>query len=86
MEAQAEISGEINASLVGTEQEVLIEGTGEARDYPFAGRCRRQAPDIDGVTLVKGTRLRAGQFRVCRVTDAETYDLYASALGKGDRL
>lgn len=77
MEAQAAISHEINQSLVGCRQEVLIEGTSDRPDYSFVGRCRRQAPEIDGLTYIKGENLAAGAFAECRVTDADCYDLFA---------
>ncbi len=74
---QAEISEEINKTLIGTRQEILIEGPSEHPEYPFVGRCRRQAPDIDGVTYVRGGRLRAGAFVTRTILAADTYDLYA---------
>lgn len=79
MEAQAAISHEINQSLVGCRQEVLIEGTSDRPDYSFVGRCRRQAPEIDGLTYVKGTNLATGALAECRVTGADCYDLFAEA-------
>ncbi|NPU85300.1 MAG: 30S ribosomal protein S12 methylthiotransferase RimO [Syntrophaceae bacterium] len=77
MEEQAEISAEINASLVGTSQEVLIEGPGENPDYPVIGRCRRQAPEIDGMTYLKKKGLKPGQFKAFRITASDVYDLFA---------
>ncbi len=77
MEEQAEISAEINASLVGTNQEVLIEGPGENPDYPVIGRCRRQAPEIDGMTCLKKRSLKPGQFKTFRITASDVYDLFA---------
>ncbi len=74
---QAEISEEINKTLIGTRQEILIEGPSEHPEYPFVGRCRRQAPDIDGVTYVRGSRLHAGTFVTRTILAADTYDLYA---------
>jgi ribosomal protein S12 methylthiotransferase len=40
MEEQAVISHEINQTLVGSLQEVLIEGPSSSPDYPLIGRCR----------------------------------------------
>lgn len=79
MEEQAIISYEINKSLIGCSQEVLIEGKSDISAYPFVGRCRRQAPDIDGVTYVKGGNFVAGDFAECLITGADTYDLFAEA-------
>jgi ribosomal protein S12 methylthiotransferase len=80
MEEQAVISYCINQSLVGTTQEVLIEGRSDHPDYPYIGRCRRQAPDIDGITYVKGRGLAPGDFIACRLEDAQEYDLYGKAI------
>ncbi len=54
MTEQAAISHDINKSLIGSIQEVLIEEKSDRPDYDFMGRCRRQAPEIDGITYVKG--------------------------------
>ncbi len=77
MEEQAAVSYEINKSLIGSLHEVLIEGKSDIPDYGFVGRCRRQAPEIDGITYVRGENLAAGDLVSCRITGAETYDLYA---------
>lgn len=77
MEEQAAISHEINQSLVGTRQEILIEGPSDIPGYAFLGRCRRQAPDIDGITYVKGRNLAAGSIVAGTITAAEEYDLFA---------
>jgi len=82
MEEQAIISHEINQTLVGSRQEVLIEGPSASPDYPLIGRCRRQAPDIDGVTYVKGgdRPLPFGSLIPCRIVAADDYDLFAEPL------
>ena len=77
MDEQSIVSSSINQTLIGSRQEVLLEGASDIPDYPFIGRCRRQAPEIDGVTYVKGKGLAAGDFVYCTVTGADTYDLYA---------
>jgi len=76
MEEQAVVSGTINQALIGSRQEVLIEGASDIPEYPYIGRCRRQAPEIDGVTYVKGAGLAAGDFVTGTITAADTYDLY----------
>ncbi|HQB30514.1 MAG TPA: 30S ribosomal protein S12 methylthiotransferase RimO [Syntrophales bacterium] len=80
MEAQAAVSREINGALVGTVQEVLVEGSSASPDYPFVGRARRQAPEIDGVTYVRATDARPGDFIACRIVDAGDYDLFGEEL------
>jgi len=76
MEAQALVSEEINRALVSSCQEVLVEGESGIPEYPYVGRCRHQAPDIDGVTYIKGKNLSAGDFATCRITTADEYDLF----------
>ncbi len=80
MEEQAVISYQINQALIGSVQEVLIEGKSGIPDYPYVGRCRRQAPEIDGVTYMKGKGLAAGSLLSCRITGTTDYDLFAEAL------
>jgi len=80
MEEQAVISYSINQSLLGTTQEVLIEGGSDRPDFPYIGRCRRQAPDIDGITYIQGRGLAPGDFIACRIEDAQEYDLFGKAV------
>jgi ribosomal protein S12 methylthiotransferase len=76
MEEQALLSAEINQSLISSVQEVLVEGKSGIPEYPYIGRSRRQAPDIDGVTYIQGKKLQAGDFVTCRITAADDYDLF----------
>jgi ribosomal protein S12 methylthiotransferase len=79
MEEQAVVSYAINQSLIGSIQEVLIEGKSEIAEFPYIGRCRRQSPDIDGITYVKGKSLGTGDIIPCTITAASDYDLFAEA-------
>jgi ribosomal protein S12 methylthiotransferase len=78
MARQQAISLARNQGWVGREMEVLIESRGPARGQ-WVGRSFRDAPEIDGSVLVKGGRLRAGQFVRARVIEAQPYDLVARA-------
>ncbi|MBE0557141.1 MAG: 30S ribosomal protein S12 methylthiotransferase RimO, partial [Proteobacteria bacterium] len=80
MEEQAAISHGINAALIGTEQEVLIEGKSDLEGCTAVGRCRRQAPEIDGVTHIRNGNPEPGAIVLCRITAADEYDLYADML------
>jgi ribosomal protein S12 methylthiotransferase len=80
MEEQAAVSYDINQSLIGSTQEVLIEEKSEMSDFSYLGRCRRQAPDIDGITYVKGYNLAIGDIMLCRITAAIDYDLFAEVV------
>jgi ribosomal protein S12 methylthiotransferase len=80
MNEQAAISRTINATLVGSMQEVLIEGKSDRDDYAFMGRCRRQAPEIDGVTYIKKSKVEIGQIVNCKITSADEYDLFGETV------
>jgi ribosomal protein S12 methylthiotransferase len=80
MEEQSVISYEINQALIGSIQEVLIEGMSEIPDRPHVGRCSRQAPEIDGLTYVKGENLALGSLVRCKITATTEYDLFAEVL------
>ena len=80
MEEQAVVSYTINQSLIGSTQEVLIEEKSAMSDFPYIGRCRRQAPDIDGITYVKGKNLTIGKIIPCTITGANDYDLFAEVV------
>jgi ribosomal protein S12 methylthiotransferase len=80
MHEQAAISSRINSGLIGSTQEVLIEGKSDRSDYAYAGRCRRQAPEIDGITYVKGRQAKTGSIVPCRILAADDYDLFAGII------
>jgi ribosomal protein S12 methylthiotransferase len=80
MEEQAVISFQINQSLIGSRQECIVEGKSDRADYPFYGRCRRQAPEIDGMTYLKGKNLIIGEILSCTITDAAEYDLFGEIM------
>ncbi len=81
MNEQAAISNRINQGLVGSIQEILIEGKSDRGDYIYVGRCRRQAPEIDGVTYVTGKQAKTGSIIQGRITAADDYDLFAEIIG-----
>lgn len=80
MERQATISFEINRSRIGSVAEVLLESESGHPEFPLLGRGRGQAPEIDGVTYVKAKKGDIGEIILCRITDADTYDLYAEEI------
>jgi len=81
MEAQAAISDEIGLARIGAVEEVLIEGKTDRPDFPFYGRTRFQAPEIDGITYVRAKNLRPGELVRCTITAAEIYDLCVELSG-----
>jgi len=80
MEEQAVISYDINQFLIGSIQEVMIEGNNDIPDFPYTGRSRRQAPEIDGITYVRGKNLNIGDIMICKITNASDYDLFAEVV------
>ena len=81
MSEQAAISNAINKSLIGTIQEVLIEEKSDRADFAFMGRCRRQAPEIDGITYIKDGTAQIGKSVKCKITEADDYDMFAKVIG-----
>jgi ribosomal protein S12 methylthiotransferase len=81
MEAQAAIADEISLSRVGSAEEVLVEGRTGHKEFPWWGRTRFQAPEIDGITYVRAGTLTPGDIVHCRITAAALYDLYAEKAG-----
>ena len=74
MAVQQRISYEKNLKLVGKELEILVEGYGQGLSV---GRSYRDAPEIDGMVLVKG-KLKPGEMVKVRVVEALEYDLIAT--------
>ena len=81
MAAAQEASRRANAQLVGTVQDVLIEGEGELDGRAVrVGRSRRDAPEVDGVVFVDGPG-KVGEIVQVRVTAALDYDLVGEPAG-----
>ena len=74
------ISNAINKTMVGSIQEVLIEGKSDRDDYMYMGRCRRQSPEIDGVTYIKKSKSRIGEIVKCKIIAADVYDLFGEII------
>jgi ribosomal protein S12 methylthiotransferase len=62
-------------ALVGTIQEVLVEGVSPESDYLLTGRLASQAPDIDGQVYITAGIGRVGEIQPVRLTRALPYDL-----------
>ncbi len=80
MNEQAAISAAINKTLIGKIQEILIEEKSDRGDYHYIGRCRRQAPEIDGVTYIKGSNSLIGSIVKCKITAVDEYDLFGEII------
>lgn len=75
MQHQAAISRENNEALVGTVQQILVEGGAEGDTSVMVGRTARQAPEIDGIVYIEGGTPRPGTFVDVAITKAHDYDL-----------
>ena len=76
MEAQQEISAEIQAARVGTGIDVIVDEVGPEG---AVGRSKWDAPEIDGSVFLESTRpLKSGDIVRARVTGADDYDLFAT--------
>jgi ribosomal protein S12 methylthiotransferase len=77
MAVQQPIAEAFNRSLVGQRLEVLIDAPAPRGKKNWLGRPYTDAPDVDGLTLVQGADLRAGDLVACEIVAAEGYDLVA---------
>jgi ribosomal protein S12 methylthiotransferase len=79
MDLQAKISHENNKALIGTVQQVMIEGA-NSDTREFQGRTQAHAPEVDGVVYVQWDREekvspQPGDMVSVKITDASDYDL-----------
>ena len=56
-------------ALFGTRQTVLVDGPSADSAFPFEGRTAGQAPEIDGVVLLRDRALTPGRFAPGRFVD-----------------
>ena len=75
MEIQKEVSRESLASLVGTVQPVIVQGTSEESELLFEGRLVTQAPEVDGVVYLNDGAVRPGEIQMVKISDSHEYDL-----------
>jgi ribosomal protein S12 methylthiotransferase len=75
MRAQARLSFRRNRALIGTTEEVIVEGFSEETELLLKGRSSRQAPDIDGQVYITSGTADVGDIVTLRITDSSDYDL-----------
>jgi ribosomal protein S12 methylthiotransferase len=83
MKRQRRIVAARQASLVGTELEVLVDGPSPEHELVLQGRLEGQAPDIDPVVYLTDcdpSAFAAGDLIRTRVVGARGYDLVAAPL------
>jgi len=82
MELQAEISGEFQESLVGSEVEMIVDEIDPESGDVF-GRSYHDAPDVDGAISVAGDIPEGTEFCRVLITEAGTYDLIGEVVKEG---
>ncbi|MFA7061711.1 MAG: 30S ribosomal protein S12 methylthiotransferase RimO [Pedobacter sp.] len=75
MRAQARLSFRRNRSLIGTSEQVIVEGFSEETELLLKGRSSRQAPDIDGQVYITSGNANVGDIVTLKITDSSDYDL-----------
>ncbi len=73
MQVQGEISLERNQQFIGEIMDVLVEGVDEKNDISI-GRSYRDAPEIDGLVVIKGLA-PIGEIVQVKINSAITHDL-----------
>ncbi len=93
MATQQQISLQIHQSLIGKRLDVLIEGQGtaqssnghQAEQAISIGRTYRDAPEIDGLTLIEG-QVPLGEIVPVRILSAMPYDLHGIVENQESRI
>jgi ribosomal protein S12 methylthiotransferase len=75
MRIQARLSFKRNRELIGTSEQVIVEGYSEETELLLTGRSSRQAPDIDGQVYITAGNANVGDIITLRITDSSDYDL-----------
>ncbi len=63
--------------LVGRSVEALVERGARGQAAEGLGRIAAQAPDVDGIAVLRGSNLRRGQLRRARIVSTQGYDVTA---------
>jgi ribosomal protein S12 methylthiotransferase len=74
-ETQDRLAWPRQKALFGTRQTVLVDGPGADPAFAFEGRLAGQAPEIDGVVLLRDAGLRPGCFADVTIVEVDGYEL-----------
>jgi len=75
MLTQQRIVFEKNQTKIGKTFTVLIDAKSEDGNGYFLGRSPAEAPEVDGMILVKGNHIKIGEFVKAKIVDYCDYDL-----------
>jgi ribosomal protein S12 methylthiotransferase len=70
-----DITVESNRGMLGQVMEVLVEGRPEPGSAWYAGRSYRDAPEVDGLVLIKADDVKVGEIVRVKIERALAYDL-----------
>ncbi|MEK7714519.1 MAG: 30S ribosomal protein S12 methylthiotransferase RimO [candidate division NC10 bacterium] len=76
-ELQDGVQWERHGKLVGSVQQVLVDGPSEDPAFALEGRTAGQAPEIDGVVYLRDGDFTPGRFAHVRILEVEGYELVA---------
>jgi ribosomal protein S12 methylthiotransferase len=84
-ETQDRLAWPRQQALLGSVQEVLVDGPSQDTAFPWEGRTAAQAPEIDGVVYLRdpARALRPGQRRPVRIVEVDGYDLVGEPEARG---
>ena len=84
MQLQRGISKRKKKALIGTEVDLLLEGTSDETHLLLEGRTSMHAPEIDGKVFVnevpEGVTPQVGEFYRAQIVEAHHYDLVAKII------
>lgn len=83
MDLQAEISYQNNKKYLNKTIDVLIEGTLKDDPQQLVGRSRFQAPEVDGIILLRSTQsipAVVNTIQKVEITDHDIYDLFGKTI------
>ncbi len=80
MAIQQKISHQVLKSRVGETVSVLVEDVSEESEFLWKGRHQGQAPDIDGVVLLRSGALEKGKIQRVKIEQAMEYDYIGRVL------
>jgi ribosomal protein S12 methylthiotransferase len=83
MAVQQEVAFNWNDRQIGKPMDVLIDAPLPGERDVWLGRGYADAPDVDGVVIVTGKKIKAGQIVPCEIVASQDYDLIAAPVGKG---
>jgi ribosomal protein S12 methylthiotransferase len=85
MAVQQPIAESFNRTLVGRTLDVLVDAPAPGSKDLWIGRTHADAPDVDGITLLRGASMTTGDLVACEIVEARGYDLIARPLAASPR-